>query len=102
MLTTSHQIGDQVTLTANFVDENDDPIDPTTVVLGLIPPTGAYEVIEVGPGGIENPGVGEYRYQLTAEASGKHRYRWLAAGAAVEAREGYFWVDLSAMADVGP
>lgn len=98
----AYSIGDAVTLTASFVDGDGDPADPDEVHLGLMHADGASEVLAVEPGGVEKTGVGEYRYELVAEKSGKHRYRWIGTGAVADAQEGYFWVSLSSTAHLDP
>lgn len=93
----TYDIGDRVKIEAMFRDDDGEPIDPDTVVLGIRFPDGTRQVIDLAmpDSPIERADDGFYGYVMTAQQAGKHLFRWLSTGAGAGAVEGYFWVRLS-------
>jgi hypothetical protein len=96
----SYDDGDLVRITGNFTDEDDDPIDPTTVSVqfrfGHEAPT--TRVYGTDPE-ITKPSVGTYEMEIsTTGRAGKHcYYRFSSTGTGQAAGEGVFQVNSSGL-----
>ena len=78
-----YDVGDAVRLTAQFVNADGDPADPTEVTLTLQHPSGTQVI--TGP---NSDGVGSYYYDLILNEAGTWMYRWAGTGAVTTAEEG--------------
>lgn len=83
----SYDVGDGVTLTAEFTNSAGAAADPTAVVATLLTPDGEVEELATA-----NPEVGTYTASVTIAQEGRHRYRFEGTGALVAAEEGTFFV----------
>ena len=94
----TYDIGDRVKIEAMFRDDDGNPADPDTIVLGLRQPDGTrvvHDYSDPGQSPLVREEAGHYSYVMTAAQTGKHSFRWLATGTGAGADEGYFWVRLS-------
>lgn len=97
-----YDIDDRIKIDATFKDDAGNAVDPTTVHLGIMYPDGTSVVYDKAAIEMVNDAVGYYSVEIVAEASGKHRYRWLSLGPGAGAEEGYFWVNLNKMQTLVP
>lgn len=78
-------IGDGLTLSVSIADTTGALVDPTTVVLTVLPPDG----VSATPAVVKD-GVGLYHGTYAPTQSGNHWYRWSGTGTVVVAEEGIF------------
>ena len=94
----TYEIGDRVKLEINFADDAGQPVDPSTVVLGIRFPDGTRQTADYsnpGSSPLQHEAEGHFAYVMTADLVGKHAFRWLSTGPGAGAYEDYFWVRLS-------
>ena len=94
----AYVIGDLVRVKVTWTDIADALVDPTTVVLKVKSPANVISTYTYALGEVVKDSTGVYHYDVaTALASGTWHYRWEAAGAAIGADEGSFYVGASAV-----
>jgi hypothetical protein len=84
----------QVRLSALFEDANGVDVDPATVQLTVLAPSGALTVVTYGgsPDTITKDSVGNYHYDVTADESGDWFTEWRSTGEGAGVQEGQFMV----------
>lgn len=80
MTVNRYDVGDVVKLTASFVDDAGDPVDPTTVSLYIQDPSGNVATETYNPGNITRVSEGNYRYDLAIDEHGSWLWRWESTG----------------------
>jgi hypothetical protein len=85
--------GDVVVIT-HTVTVDGVPVDPSTIVLRLLPPSGVEMQVAYagGTGQVVRDAPGVYTYQINATESGRWLWRWETTGVAQEAEEDWFKV----------
>jgi hypothetical protein len=78
--------GDDVRVEADFVDINDVPVDPTTVTLKVMDPSGNIDEYTYALGGVIKASVGSYYKDVDADEEGDWHCWWVstASGKAAE------------------
>lgn len=92
-----HPVGTTLTLSAQFVDEDYDDIDPTTVTFKLMSPNGSSSTYVFDTDEeLFKDSVGDYSITISPDTSGRWHYRWEATGTnRTVAQEGTFIVQAS-------
>lgn len=93
---TTYDIGDRLRIAASFVDEDDDPTDPTTVTCKVCTPAGTTTTYTGGQ--ITHDGPGEYSLLVDITEAGTWSYRWVGTGTVVAAEDAQFTVEASLLA----
>lgn len=88
-------VGDRVTFTATFTTAAAVAVDPTTVTLKVLDPSGNTTTVTSG---FTNDSTGVYSYEVDIDEAGVWRWRWAGTGDAVAADEGEFRVSQSVFA----
>ena len=83
-------IGQQIRLSAVFTNVLGVAADPTTVALTIRPPSGVLSTPTP-----TKDSTGHYHYDVTPDAAGEWRSRWVGTGTLVAAAEGLFIVTAS-------
>lgn len=87
----THDIGDLVTLRVSFTNEANEPVDGTVTCTVIHPDD------STSAPAVTNPAIGRYQAQVTPDAGGVWRFRFVSVGLWVAAESGYFEVvDLTA------
>ena len=79
--------GVEVRISCSVKDPSGALVAPDTMTLKVKDPSGT--ITPYTGGGLDNPSVGVYRYDLILGASGTWFYRWEATGANAGADEGF-------------
>lgn len=88
-------VGAPVTLEALFLDEDGEPVDPSTITLTITPPTGA--VVTRNKAQLtDEPDVGRWSYQQTADEAGLWTYHFEATGGTAAEASSWFLAGRSA------
>jgi hypothetical protein len=88
----NYEIGDLVQVTANFVDVNNSPIDPTNVTCQYVSTKSSAATASV-----TKVSTGIYTAQIPCAVDGNYAYRFLGTGAAQASNEGAFVVNPSSV-----
>lgn len=89
----SYIVGQVATLSASFVDDAGDPINPTTVTLRIQVPDGTETAYVYGTDvDLIRDSTGEYHRDYELTTKGVYFWRWEADGNVVGADEGYLFV----------
>lgn len=79
-----YQIDSTVTVAALFTAAaTGQPIDPSTIILYIMPPNGVIATKTYGVDPIVRDGIGSYHFDVDANASGNWLYKWQGEGAVV-------------------
>lgn len=73
-----YDVGDGETLTAIFLDDDDDPIDPTTVTLIVTNPAGVATTYTGA--GLDHPSVGHFEKPVVFNLPGAWQWQWSGVG----------------------
>lgn len=76
----TYQIDTQVQLSAVFTNASGTPVDPTDVVLYLMPPGQVVEQFTYSGGQITKTATGNYAYTMETTAPGQWLYKWQGTG----------------------
>ena len=89
--------GQIVRVTALFEDANGVDVDPATVQLSVLAPSGAMTTVAYGgsPDEVTKDSVGNYHYDVTADEQGDWFYEWSSTGEGAGVQEGQFMVKAS-------
>lgn len=92
-----HPVNTTLTLSVQFVDEDYEDIDPTTITFRLCSPTGVTSSYVFNTDEeLFKDSVGDYSITITPNRSGRWHYRWEATGTnRTVAQEGSFIVQAS-------
>ena len=94
-----YDIGDQVRISGTFDSAVPAPVDPGTVMLKRMAPTGVLADLIYGVGiEIVKDSTGRYHYLWSVTAAGLHHYRWVGSGTNPGVFEGSFVVRESVLA----
>ena len=96
---TLYDKGQSVRLSALFEDSAGVDVDPATVTLSVLAPSGALTVVTYGgsPDTITKDSVGNYHYDVTADESGDWFVEWRSTGEGAGVQEGQFMVKPSSV-----
>jgi hypothetical protein len=91
-----YDIGDEVTVAAEFKSPSGSFIDPTTVSFKIKDPAGVVTVyVYLTNGQLVRDSLGKYHVNVDAATVGKYYYRFFSTGSGKAAAEGSFVVDRS-------
>jgi hypothetical protein len=94
-------VGDEVTIFADFVNAAGAPANPTDAKLQIEKPDGT-ELTTIDDSVMANPSTGRLEYAYLIVAGGEHRFRFSATGAFKIAREGTFRVTVPKLTTPAP
>ncbi len=77
----SYTIGNLVTVSVIFRDNNDDPVDPSTITLEIRNPNNVVSTYVYGASAIVRDDVGKYHYDIDVQIAGLWTYFWQGGGA---------------------
>lgn len=81
-----YDIGDRVSLSAAFTDEDGTPVIPSGVICEVQPPSGSTQNLAV------SGTAGTYTAELEPDESGRWWYRFAGTGTYTAAEEGHFYI----------
>ena len=84
--------GDLVPVTAEFLDENDAPVDPTTVALKVMDPSGNVDTYTYALGQVTKSSTGNYYKDVNADEEGDWHCWWESTGTGQAAEPTQFTV----------
>lgn len=89
-----HDVGDPVRIAATFLDLSGDPVDPATVELHVMDPSGNIGIFhyEASPTDIVRVSTGSFYKDVEADEPGDWYYRWVSTGPGQGAEPGQFVV----------
>lgn len=87
-----HHKGELVRISASFTDIDGSAVDPTTVSLSVMDPSGNIDAYTYAASEITNSGVGSYYKDVDADESGDWHYWWESTGTGQGAEPGQFVV----------
>ena len=101
MIPGKHYVNSPVYIPVNFRDADSDDVDPTTVAIRVMSPSGTDTTYTYGTDAeVGKSSVGDYYADITPTESGRWHYRWQTTGTGVAiAIEGTFLVQASAFYD---
>lgn len=89
----SYDVGDIAVLTAQFTNEDDAPVNPTTVEIVIRDPAGESTTYVFDTDGeVTNPATGFYKAEIPATLVGTYGYRWRSTGPGQAAEPSQFRV----------
>lgn len=86
-------VGDKEALTATFRDEADNLVDPTTVTLKVLDPSGNTDTYTYSGGTITRDSLGVFSRDLDLDEAGEWRYDWISTGTGAGAEPGQIVVE---------
>jgi hypothetical protein len=86
-------VGDVEELTATFTDEDDTLVDPTTVVLRVLDPSGNTDTYTYALAQITRDSLGVFYKDVTLDEAGEWRYTWTSTGTGSGAEPGQIVVE---------
>lgn len=90
---TIYQIGQLVRLSASFTDENEAAVDPTTVTVTIVDPSGTSTPYVYGTDAeVVKDSVGNYHVDYEVDENGLWTHRWVSTGT-IAAMKAYFEVN---------
>jgi len=95
MTSTTFTIGQVVQLKATFKNLATALVDPTTVALAFIDPSGNTTTVTYAMAEITKASTGVYTYNLTLDEAGTFYYRWYSTGTGAGASQGQLVVEPS-------
>lgn len=89
-----YDVGQLVPVTGLFEEADGDDIDPSTITLRVLSPSGINTVYVYGgsPDTIDKDSVGNYHVDISANEVGDWYYAWRSEGSGQAAQEGQFVV----------
>ena len=93
---TTYHIQSRVKLTGAFTNASGTPTDPSSVTLKVRRPDGSVTTVTGVGGGLANPIVGTWTYDITLDQEGKWYYRYEGTAGLIAAGEASFTVPDSA------
>lgn len=86
--------GQAVRVTALFEDEDGVDVDPATVTLTVVSPSGVTTAYQYGgsPDTVTKASVGNYYADLTADERGDWHYRWTSTGTGAGVQDAQFMI----------
>lgn len=93
-----YDIGDQVVISGTFDNGVPAPVDPGTITLRIMAPSGPLAPLVYGVDPIVKDSTGRYHYLLSVTEAGLFTYRWEGTGANPGVYESSFVVRESVLA----
>lgn len=88
-----HHVGDLVRVTAAFEDVDGAAVDPTTVTLKVMDPSGNIDEYTYAGGDVSRSAAGSYYRDVTVDEAGDWRCWWVSTGSGQGAEPTQFIVE---------